>query len=515
MTIDPAVPAKVGLRSARGPVLISVMLSTGLVALDSTIIATAVPSVVTDLGGFAQYPWLFSIYLLTQAVTVPLYGKFADVLGRKPVMVFGIGLFLIGSVLCGFAWNMLSLIIFRAVQGLGAGAVLPISMTIIGDIYSVQERAKVQGYTASVWGAASVLGPTLGGVFSQYLSWRWIFFVNLPVGALAVWMLLHHLHENVTRRQHKIDYAGAALLTTGCTLLILGLLEGGVAWAWDSTWSATVFIVGAVSLVAFVAVELRASEPILPMWVFRHRSLVGGNLGSLVVGVMLIGLSSYVPSLAQGVLGTGALVAGFILAAMSVGWPIASTLSGRAYMRIGFRDTALIGSAVIIVGAVLCALLPRYTRVLELAGVCFVMGCGLGLASTPILVAVQSVVGWDRRGVVTGTNMFFRSIGSAVGAAVFGAIANGVLTDRFRNPPSALVGTLPANADATGLVLGGDLNTEPDAVTAYIRDSLYQATHHVFLAMIVVAVLGVIAVALMPRRTTELPATAAAIPTGH
>ncbi|MEO6886362.1 MAG: MDR family MFS transporter [Jatrophihabitantaceae bacterium] len=507
MTVDPAAPAKIGLRSERGPVLISVMLSTGLVALDSTIIATAVPSVVTDLGGFAQYPWLFSVYLLTQAVTVPLYGKFADVLGRKPVMVFGIGLFLTGSVLCGFAWNMLSLIIFRAVQGLGAGAVLPISMTIIGDIYSVQERAKVQGYTASVWGAASVLGPTLGGVFSQYLTWRWIFFVNVPVGALAVWMLVHHLHENVIHRPHKIDYTGAVLLTTGCTLLILGLLEGGVAWSWDSTWSMVVFVGGAVALVAFVAVEMRATEPILPMWVFRHRSLVGGNLGSLVVGVVLIGLSSYVPSFAQGVLGTGALVAGFILAAMSVGWPIASALSGRAYMRIGFRDTALIGAAVIILGTVLSTLLPRYTHVLELAGVCFVMGCGLGLASTPILVAVQSVVGWDRRGVVTGTNMFFRSMGSAVGAAVFGAIANGVLTDRFRNPPSALVGRLPANADATGLVLGGKLNTEPGAVTAYIRDSLYQAVHHVVLAMIVVAVLGVVAVALMPRRTTEIDAT--------
>jgi EmrB/QacA subfamily drug resistance transporter len=504
VTAEGAAPVAIGLRSERGPVLIAVMLSTGLVALDSTIIATAVPSVVVDLGGFAQYPWLFSIYLLTQAVAVPLYGKFADILGRKPVMIFGIGVFLAGSVLCGAAWSMLSLIIFRAVQGLGAGAVLPISMTIIGDLYSVRERATVQGYTASVWGAASVLGPTLGGVFSQYLSWRWIFFVNLPLGALAVWMLLRHLRENVTRRRHRIDYAGAILLTAGCTLLILGLLEGGVVWAWDSTSSAVVFTAGAVGLVAFVPVELHAAEPILPLWVVRHRSLLGANLGSLVVGVVLIGLSSYVPSFAQGVLGTGALVAGFTLAAMSVGWPIASALSGRAYLRIGFRDTALIGSAVIILAALLCTLLPQQAHVIELAGACFVMGCGLGLVSTPVLVAVQSIVGWDRRGVVTGTNMFFRSMGSALGAAVFGAIANGVLTERFRDPPGSLAGRLPTTADATSLVLGGRGSTEPAAVTGYIRDSLYQAAHHVFATLIAVAVVGVAAVALMPRRSTEI-----------
>ncbi len=486
------------------------MLATGLVALDSTIIATAVPSVVSDLGGFAQYPWLFSIYLLTQAVTVPLYGKFADVLGRKPVMFFGIGVFLLGSVLCGFAWSMISLIAFRALQGIGAGAVLPISVTIIGDIYSVAERAKVQGYTASVWGAASVLGPTLGGFFSQYLTWRWIFFVNVPVGILAVWMLATHLHEDVTRRRHRIDYAGASVLTLGCTLLILGLLEGGVQWAWTSAAGIAVFAGAGAALIAFVLVELRAAEPVLPMWVFRHRTLVGGNLAALVVGAVLIALSSYVPSFAQGVLGTGPVVAGFTLAAMSVGWPIASTLSGRAYMRIGFRDTALGGSALLLVGAVLCALLVQHTHLLDVAGVCFVVGAGLGLVSTPVLVALQSVVGWDRRGVVTGTNMFFRSMGSAIGAAVYGAIANTALSHRYAHPPPGLRGRLPHSVDVTSLVLGGHLDSEPGAVAAYIRRSLFAATHLVFLALIVTAALAVLAVALMPRRTRELPVTPSA-----
>jgi len=210
-------PIQVGFRSERGPVLISLMLSTGLVAIDSTIIATAVPSIVRDLGGFAQFPWLFSVYLLAQAVSVPIYGKLADLFGRRPVMLFGIGLFFLGSVLCGFAWSMTALIAFRALQGLGAGAVQPMSLTIAGDLYSTAERGKVQGYLASVWAMSSVVGPTLGGVFSEYLTWRWIFFVNVPLCLIAAWMLTRHFHERVVRRTHTLDYAGAALLAVGCS----------------------------------------------------------------------------------------------------------------------------------------------------------------------------------------------------------------------------------------------------------------------------------------------------------
>ncbi|WP_432972096.1 MDR family MFS transporter [Dactylosporangium sp. CA-233914] len=495
--------AGVGLRSERGPVLGSVMLATGLVALDSTIIATAVPSVVRDLGGFAHFPWLFSIYLLTAAVTTPLYGKLADVLGRKPVMFFGIAVFLVGSLLCGAAWSMLTLIIFRAVQGIGAGAIQPISMTIIGDLYSVQERARVQGYLAGVWGVASVVGPTLGGVFAEYLSWRWIFFVNLPLGLVAAWMLARHLKENVARRAHRIDYLGAALLIGGCTLLILGTLEGGITWAWLSAPSVVIFVLGAAMVTAFVFVERRAEEPVLPLWVFRHRTLVGGNLASIAVGATVIGLSSYVPNFSQGVLGTGALVAGFVLAAMTLGWPIAATLSGRMYLRIGFRNTALIGGLVTLAGSAMCALLTERTTVAMMSAVCFVIGVGLGLASAPTLVAVQSVVGWDRRGVVTGTNMFARSIGSAVGAAVFGAIANTTLERRFAAAPPDVKPSLGEGSDATNIVLkAGQM---PEHVADYVRASLYAATHNVFIGLLVVGVCGVAVLLLIPRHTKELP----------
>jgi EmrB/QacA subfamily drug resistance transporter len=500
----PAPRRGVGLRSERGPVLAALMLSVALVALDSTIIATAVPSVVRDLGGFSQFPWLFSIYLLTQAVTVPLYGKYADMVGRRPLMFFGIAAFLLGSVLCGVAWNMQSLIAFRAIQGIGAGAVQPISMTIVGDLYSVAERARVQGYIASVWGAASVIGPTVGGVFSQYLSWRWIFFVNLPVGALAAWMLARNFREKVTPRRHHIDVTGAALLTGGCSLAIVALLEGGVAWPWGSAPGALVAGSAVLMLVAFVAVERRAVEPILPLWVFRRRITVGANLASLAVGAVLIGLSSFVPAFVQGVLGHGALVAGFTLASLTVGWPLAAAYAGRVYMRIGFRDTALIGVAFVSAGVILCALLGPAAALWKVGGSCFIVGVGLGFTASPLLVAVQSVVGWDRRGMVTGTNMFFRSLGSAVGAALFGAIANATLADEFAHPSANLAGALPQNVDATRLVFATQGAVTHSPVADFIRTALYQASHNVFLTLVGVAMVMWVAVLVVPRRTEPL-----------
>ncbi|GAA1270431.1 MDR family MFS transporter [Sphaerisporangium rubeum] len=495
----------VGLRSERGPVLAAVMLCTGLIALDSTIIATAVPSMVTDLGGFSQFPWLFSIYLLTQAVTVPLYGKFADQFGRRPVLFFGIAVFLLASVLCGLAWSMPALIVFRALQGIGAGAIGPMSITIVGDMYSVEERARVQGYLASVWAMSAVVGPALGGVFADFLSWRWIFFINIPLGAIAAWTLARRFKEKVTRSSHKIDYLGATLLITGSSLIILGLLEGGVAWDWLSPPSLAIFTTGAILTTAFVLVERRAAEPILPLWVFGRRTLTGGNLVALSTGAILIGLTSYVPTYTEGVLGTGALLAGFALAALSIGWPLASTFSGRLYMRIGFRDTALIGSGILVAGTALCILLlTEHAKVWQVAAACFVAGVGLGLSASPVMVAVQSVVDWDRRGVVTATNLFCRSLGSAVGAALLGAIANATLTDRFTHPPAALAGKLPASLDATGLVLGAQGSAATSPTATYIRKALTEATHHVFLTLLVIAVLAVLALFLMPRRTEQL-----------
>ena len=473
--------ADVGLRSERGPVLLAVMLSVALVAIDSTILATAVPSIVGDLGGFAQFPWLFSIYLLAQAVSVPIYGKLSDQFGRKPIMLIGIVLFVVGSVLCGFAWNMVALIAFRALQGLGAGAVQPVAMTIIGDLYSVAERAKVQGYVASVWGIASVVGPTLGGVFSDFLDWRWIFFVNVPVGAIAAWMLARKFTEQVSPTKHRIDFAGSALLTVGASLVILGLLEGGVIWSWTSWVSIVILTVGVLLLVAFGINERYAKEPILPGWVLRRRVLNGTSLASLTVGMVLIGLTSYIPLFVQSVLGHNALVGGFALAALTVGWPISASQSGALYLRIGFRNTALIGTVFVVAGNALLLLLDLHSSVVEVALICFVIGIGMGLVASPALVAAQSTVDKSSRGVVTGTNMFARSMGSALGIAAFGAIANA---------------TIAAHAGGTGSTTAGAHASTAAGVPPAV---LQLAVHHVYLASCLVALLMVGAILLIPH----------------
>src|SRR5690349_749174 len=327
------------------------MVSTGLIAVDATVLATAVPSIVRELGGFTAFPWLFSVYLLAQAVSVPVYAKLADTVGRKPLILFGIGMFLLGSILCGLAWSMPALIAFRALQGLGAGAVQPMAITIAGDIYTVAERAWVQGYIASVWGASSVIGPALGGLFAQLHLWRWIFFVNIPLCLLAGALIWRNFHERVERRRHRIDYAGAILLTSAMTLLILGVLEGGQAWAWSSPTSLAVFAVGTALLVAFVLVERRAAEPVLPLWVLSRRLLLTTSLTALGVGAILIGLTSYVPTYLQGGIGAAPLVAGLALAALTLGWPIAAALSGRLlYMKYGFRPTVLVGMGLVLAG---------------------------------------------------------------------------------------------------------------------------------------------------------------------
>jgi multidrug resistance protein len=465
--------AGVGFHSERGPVLISLMVSMALVALDSTVLATAVPSIVDSLGGFSSFPWLFSVYLLAQAVTVPVYAKLSDTLGRKPVMLAGISIFLAGSVLAGLAWSMPVLIGCRLIQGLGAGAIQPATATIAGDIYTVEERARAQGYLSGVWAVAAVLGPALGGLFSQFASWRWIFFVNVPICIVAMVLLVRSYHEKVERRRVHIDYPGAVLLAAGMSLLILAVLEGGTAWAWNSPPSIGGFTVGAACIAGFVVVERRTADPVLPLWVLSRRLLLSTTLVSLGVGAVLIGLSSYVPTFLEGSIGTVPLLAGLAVAAQSIGWPIASSFSGRVYMRFGFRSTSMLGMAVIVVGALALVLASARPNVWLVASCCLLIGAGLGFASTPAIVAAQSSVGWGERGVVTGSNMLARAIGSSVGVAIFGAVANSIVA-----------------ASGTG-------HSDPATIIASARG--------VFLAVLVCGVLGLCAAAAMPRTVAVVP----------
>jgi EmrB/QacA subfamily drug resistance transporter len=476
----------------------------GLAAIDTTIVATAIPSIVRELGGFSLFTWVFSIYVLAQAVTIPVYGKLADLLGRKPVLIFGTLLFLVGSVLSGVSWSMVALIVFRGIQGLGAGAIQPLVTTVAGDLYSVEERARIQGWLSSVWGISAVLGPAVGGLFSEYLSWRWIFYINVPVGAAALFMIVTFLHEDVVHRRHRIDYAGAALLALSTGLFIFGLLQGGVHWAWNSAASIGVFAGAVVALVAFIIRERYAAEPMLPPWIVRHRILVGANLASAVLGLLSIGLTTFLPTYAQGVLGVGAVAAGFILAVMSITWPLAASLSGRLYLRIGFRDTALIGVVLALLAALFFVALPRLVAPWVPAVGSLIMGAGMGLMSTSLLVGVQSVVEWGRRGVVTGANLFARQLGQSVGAALYGSVANAALILWFSHAPASVAAALPRSVNAANTVLGDTGHALDPAVVAYVRQGLYVATHRVFVVMAVIAVVGIVVLLLTPRQFTRL-----------
>lgn len=492
-------------RDHRTPVLVALIVAMALVAMDTTIVATAIPQVVGELGGFSLVGWVFSIYLLAQTVSIPVYGKLADLYGRKPVLVFGVVVFLVGSALSASSWNMLTLIAFRAMQGLGAGSIGATVNTVAGDLYDVEERGRIQGWLSSVWGISAVLAPAIGGLFAQYASWRWIFLVNLPLGALALVLILRGLHERVERHQHRIDYAGAGLLLAAAGLLILGLLQGGTGWAWASPPSVLVFVGAVLAAVLAVVVERRAAEPVVPPWLWTRRLTAGSYAATITAGLMVIGLSTFLPTWAQSVLGLGPVGAGFVLAVMSMTWPLASGLSARLYLRVGFRDTALAGGLLAVASGVVFVLTPADASVWQPVLGSALMGAGMGLITTPLIVGLQSTVGWSRRGVVTGGAMFSRFLGQSLGAAVFGAITNAVLLHRLAGAPAPLRGHVPQRVDGISRVLEG---SHPDpAAAAFLRTSLHASTHAVFVGLLVAAVSTVlILLAVVPRRFVAIDA---------
>jgi EmrB/QacA subfamily drug resistance transporter len=492
-------PEETASRSRRGPVLLGLVLTMGLAAMDTTIVSTAVPQIVDSIGGFSIFSWLFSIYLLTQTVTIPVYGKLADVHGRKPVLLVGIVVFLVGSALCSMAWSMVALIAFRALQGIGAGSIQATVQTVAGDLYSLRERGRVQGWLSSVWAVSAVAGPTIGGLFADYLSWRWIFLINLPLGAVALVLIVRFLHEQRgPARQHRVDWAGSALTLATCSGLVFALLQGGVAWPWLSAPSLACFAAVGVLVVATVLVERRAAEPVVPGWVWRRRVLAGSNLGYVCLGLLVIGPSTFLPTYAQTVLGYGAVTAGFVLATMSISWPLAAATCSRLYLRIGFRDTALIGAVVSFLGVGAFVVAPGEAPGWLVVVSTLVLGAGLGLISTPLVVGVQSTVDTGRRGVATGSLMFCRFLGQSLGAAVFGAIVNATVQHRLAAAPAGLAGALPAAVDGVEpAILAGRL---PGGGLDYLRSAMAAATEHLYLGLAAVAVAAFGVLLIAPRR---------------
>ncbi len=468
-----------------------------LAAMDNTIVATAIPQIVGDLGGFSMFGWLFSIYLLVQTITIPLYGKLADLFGRKPILIFGIIVFLIGSVACGLAWDMLSLIIFRAVQALGAGSIMASVNTVAGDIYSIEERAKIQGWLSSVWGVSAILGPAIGGAFAEYATWRWIFFINIPFGIASIFLLVKFLHEEKIARRPKIDWKGAiAMLITG-TCIMLWLMKGGKAWPWFSTTS--ILLLGIILLLIWISVriEKKAGDPILPGWVWKEPVLVGANLAIIGMGIVMIGPNMYLAVFAQSVTGVKAIAAGFILASMSITWPLSSSLAGSLYLRFGFRNTALLGILFVILGSVGFLFVPYPGPVWMLVGTQLLLGAGFGLISTPLLVGVQSTVSYHDRGVVTGTNMFCRYFGQSIGAALLAVIFNWLIQHKMESAPLHILEALPHVNNIVDAMQSAALNSE---VAVFLQQAFFEATQGVYLAMTVVGVLTLFVLVKTPAR---------------
>ncbi|WP_224240449.1 MDR family MFS transporter [Hyalangium gracile] len=405
-------------------------LSLFMAALEMTVVSTAMPTVVSDLGGIEHYAWVFTAYMLASTVTVPIFGKLTDLYGRKPIILFGITLFLAGSVASGLSPSMQWLIVFRTVQGLGAGAIQPTTLTIIGDLYSLEERGRVQGLFSAVWAVSGLVGPLAGGLIVRWLSWHWIFYINVPVGLGTMVLLFIFFHEHIEKQKRPLDIVGAVLLSLGVVALLLG------AQGHDNRL--VPLVVAAVLLGAFVLVERKVKEPIMPPSVLVRPTIAIASVTSALFSAAMFGASTYVPLFVQGVLGGTATQAGAMLTPMLVAWPVCALICGRVMVKVGFRPLIMGGLGLSALSTVVLALVLRPGAPLLLPELAMgLFGAGLGFAATALLIAVQTSVGWEMRGVATASNMFFRTIGGALGVGAMGGVLVERLTADPRIPVSA------------------------------------------------------------------------------
>jgi EmrB/QacA subfamily drug resistance transporter len=486
------------------------MLGMFLAALEATVVSTAMPTVIASLGGLAHYSWVFSAYLITSTVTVPVWGKLSDIYGRRRFYQIGIAVFLLGSVLSGMSQTMGQLIACRAIQGLGAGALVPLSMTIIGDIYTVDERARMQALFSGVWGLSSVVGPVVGGFITDQLSWRWVFYINLPFGILSALVIGTALTEPERHTRPAIDYLGAAVLMLSITLLMLGLIEGGQSLASLVAPRSLVLLLGSLALAGlFLYVEKRVRDPIVPLRMFRNRVVSVSVIAGFLAGMAMFGAISFIPLFAQGAMGATATEAGSLLTPLMLSWVGLSVVGGRLLLRVGYRTTSIVGFILLTLGFILLSTFqPTMARTwlyVDLA----VVGAGLGLTMLTLLIAVQQSVPRAELGIATSLNQFSRSIGGAVGVGVMGVILSAGLTShlmaaahsgllskieatRLAEDPSALI-----EHQARASLSGGALQV--------LQSSLASAVHTVFWIGTAAAALALGVVLFLPRASAPKP----------
>ena len=495
--------ATVDSQARRGLVLGGVMAAMFLAAMESTVVATAMPTVIASLGGIRIYSWTFSAFLLTSTVSMPIWGRLADYLGRRPAYLIGLGLFLLGSALAGLSRSMEQLIAFRALQGIGAGSLITIGMTIIGDLYGMERRARMQGYFSSVWGIASLVGPLIGGLLTDRVSWRWVFYINLPFGILAAAAIAAGLRDETPERPRgSFDVAGMTLFATAISAFLVGLVDVGSA-GWLHSSGAFLLLLSLVLLVVFVLVERRAEEPVIPLGLFANPIVRSAAITGLLAGMAMFGAITYVPLYLQAVTGTTATQAGWVLIPFVFGWVVFSILSARLALRIGYRRVVLIGMGALVLAFVLLSGWNESLTVGMAARDISLAGVGMGMIFVPMLIAVQSAVPRSLLGSATSLTTFFRTVGGAVGVAIMGA----AMTHRLEQGLAAMVTTAPegmrdalrqlaAHPDLvvnpmTRATLGGDL-------LGQMRPALAHAVGGVFMVGLVIAALALLSGLLVP-----------------
>lgn len=450
----------------RRNIVIAIMVAMFLGAIEGTVVTTAIPTIVRDLHGFGLISWVFSLYLLTSAISTPVYGKLSDLYGRKNILSIGIIIFLVGSSLCGLSRNMHQLIAFRALQGLGAGAIFTVTYTIIGDLFSLAERAKVQGWLSAVWGIASIVGPFLGGFLIDWLSWHWIFFICIPFGILSIVLLRRNLSESLERKRHWIDYIGMAVFSAAIITLLAGVLSGGKSLL---LWS----VLTTLLLVAFYFLERKAKEPIIPFEIITRNNTVV-NIISFLAAAVLMGTDVYIPIYIQNILGFSATISGVSMAPMSVSWLLSSVFLGKAIPKYGEKAVIGFSTAILLLSSLLLPTLGVKSPLTMVIIYTFILGLGFGGSLTTLTIVIQASVGYNQRGAATALNSLVRTLGQTIGISIFGSIFNQNIVKYFN-----LLGIKGIELNSiTGFGNGISLQN--------LRLSLNSAIHTVFIAFIII-----------------------------